>query len=191
MGISILNEDLRECYENAVAIHTMLDKELKQVNGNKIHLDKLVPEDLKGKYSGSMKTALEFKQRILRDAFKAGVILLTATFERIAFAKYRTSSGEMVAYIEKAKDLSIEYDVVKDKFIKTSLSRLKELIELFEGHIETKLYEKLEQIREQRNSYAHGNPNSIPIVNDYSLDDIVVTFDEILTVIEKRPASQE
>lgn len=51
MGISILNDDLRESFENAIAIQTILEKELRHIEGNKSHLDKLVPDHLKGVYS--------------------------------------------------------------------------------------------------------------------------------------------
>lgn len=188
MGVSILNSALRECFENAICIHSMLDKELRQVDRNKSHLDKLVPDNLKGSYSKTMKTALELKQRVLRDAYKAGVILLTATFERIAFAKYRTASGDMISYVQNAKDLSIEYYIVRDRFINSSLNWLSELMKLLEDRIETTLYERLAEIKEQRNSYAHGSLDTVTTINEYTLEEIAATFDEVLLDIEKRPA---
>jgi hypothetical protein len=186
MGVSILNDELLESFENVLAIKTMLEKELNQVDGNKSHLDKLVPEGMKGKYSTTMKKALEFKGRILRDAYKAGVISLVATFERVAFSKYRTASGDMISYIEKAKDLSIEYYIVKDRFINSSLNWLSDLMRLMEGKINTILYEKLAEIKEQRNLYAHGSLDTVATINEYPLEEIAETLDKVLLEIEKR-----
>lgn len=186
MGISILSDDLRETLENALSIQTMLEKELTHVENNKAHLDKLVPDELKGKYSSKMRDALIFKERVLSDAYKSGVILLTATFERISFAKYRTATGDTIAYIGKAKDLSTEYFIARDRFIKPSLKWLSELLELLDGRIDTALYERLSEIKEQRNSYAHGSELALTTVTDYKLEDIATTFDQVLVQIEKR-----
>jgi len=186
MGISLLNNDLRESLENALAIQTMLQKELEHVDGNKSHLDKLVPDYLKGIYSKTRKDALGFKQRVLTDAYKSGVILLTAAFERIAFAKYRTAAGDTIAYLEKAKDLSTEYYIVRDRFVNPSLKWLSDLLVLLENRITAAQFDRLAEIKEQRNSYAHGNLDTLTTITDYSLVDIAGTLDKMLTEIEQR-----
>ncbi len=190
MGISILNDDLRESFENAIAIQTILEKELRHIEGNKSHLDKLVPDHLKGVYSKNQRAALGFKQRLLDDAYRSGVILLTATFERIAFAKYRTAAGDTAAFLQKAKELSTEYFIVRDRFVNPSLKWLSDLLELLNGRIDTTVFEHLAEIKEQRNSYAHGSIETMTTVANYSFEDIAVTFDNILQVIEQRPPSE-
>lgn len=181
-----MNSDLQESLENALSIQTMLDKELQHVEGNKSHLDKLVPDHLKGVYSKKQRDALAFKQRILDDAYKAGVILLTATFERVAFAKYRTAAGDTIAYLRNARDLVTEYYLVVDRLVKPSLSWLSDLLVLLEGRIDTTLYERFSEIKEQRNSYAHGSVDSLTTINQYSLREIAGILDEILTAVEKK-----
>lgn len=186
MGLPILNDDLRECLESVLSIQFILKKDLTHVDTNKSYLDNLVPEPLKNTYSKDLKKTLKFKQRILRDAYKTGVILLTATFERISLAKYRTASGDLISFIQKSKDPSIEYFIVKDKFIIPSLTKLADLLELLKNRIDTGLYEKLSEIKELRNSFAHENLDTLTTINEYPLLEIADTFDKVLIEIEKR-----
>src|ERR1035438_3743472 len=90
---TINNEDLRNTFNYLATLEIIVNKEVRQINGNKYYLDKIVPEGIAKTYSQKDKTAKEFADNLVRTSYETSVVSIVATFERVVFAKYRTAYG--------------------------------------------------------------------------------------------------
>jgi hypothetical protein len=184
MAVVINNEDIKNTFHYVISIETALKKELAHVEGNKTHLDKLVPDYLKGVYSKKQNDAVEFKTNLIRTAYDSALVLLVASFERIMFAKYKTVCSQIEFFLEANKDLSVEYFIAKERFVNNSFTRLADLIKLIEGKIDGQLYDNLSAIKEHRNCIAHGSREGLLSAVDMTIEEIAQTLDSVITQIE-------
>jgi hypothetical protein len=182
--VTINNEDLRETFNYLATIENILRKEIRQINGNKSYIDKIVPEQMSMIYSKKEKTALMFADNLTRTAYENSVVSLVATFERVVFAKYRTSYGTLKNVISKSAVRPLDYYKSKENFINTDIDSLSGIIYLIEGHITSELMLKMKQIKDHRNYIAHGKRDVAPPSVELKLDEVAKVLDEIILEIE-------
>lgn len=183
--VTINNEEIKRVYHCLATIENVLQREVLHVNGNKYHLDKMVPEQLSKVYSAKEKTALMFVDNLIRTAYDNSVIALVATFEQIVFAKYRTTYGNLKNVVINNALKPLDYFESREKFVNDSIEYLSGIISLLEGKIDINLLNKLKIIKDHRNYIAHGKRDSEPPAVEYPIDVIVKTLDEIVREIEK------
>lgn len=181
---TINNEDLRDTFNYLATIDNILQKEVRQIIGNKYHIDKIVPEQLIKIYSQKEKTALMFADHITRTAYENSVVSIVATFERVIFAKYRTSYGTLKNIVSVNAAKPLDYYKARENFINDSIDKLSGIIYIIEGHITSELLQKLKQIRNHRNYIAHGKRDVAPPDVGFRLDEIVKILDEVIREIE-------
>jgi hypothetical protein len=133
--VTINNEDLRDTFNYLATIDNILQKEVRQISGNKHYIDKIVPEQIAKVYSQKEKTALMFADNLTRTAYENSVVSLVATFERVVFAKYRTSYGTLKNVVSASAVRPLDYFKSRENFINDSIDRLSGIIYLIEGHI--------------------------------------------------------
>jgi hypothetical protein len=85
--VTINNPDLRNAYLYLSTIENILRKEVRQINGNKNYVDKIVPDQFTRIFSLKEKSALTFADNLTRTAYENSVVSIVATFEKIVFAK--------------------------------------------------------------------------------------------------------
>lgn len=183
--VTINNEDLKSIYHYLATIDNVIQKEIRRVNGNKAHLDKMVPEQLSMIYSTKEKTALTFVDNLTRTAYDNSVIALCATFERVVFAKYRTTYGNLKTVVSTNAQKPLDYFDSREKLINDDIKYLSEIIYLIEGKIDSDLLDKLKTIKDHRNYIAHGKRDSEPPAVEYPIDVIASTLDEVVREIER------
>ncbi len=183
--VTVNNEELRNIYYYLITIENILQKEFRLVKGNKSYLDKIVPQQLSKVYSIKDKVALSFVDSLTRTSYDNSVIALTATFERIVFAKYRTTYGAIRSTINTHSKRPLNYFDSKEKFVNDQIDSLSGILFLIENIIDHKLFNKLKAIKDHRNYIAHGKRDSRPPAVEYSIDDIVGIFDDVIAEIEK------
>jgi hypothetical protein len=183
--VTINNEDLKSVYHYLATIDNVIQKEIRHVNGNKSYLDKMVPEQLSKVYSSKEKTALTFVDNLTRTAYDNSVIALCATFERIVFAKYRTTYGNLKTVVKTNAQKPLDYFDSREKFINDGIEYLSGIIYLLEGKIDNDLIYKLKAIKDHRNYIAHGKRDSVPPAVEYPIDVIASTLDDVVREIEK------
>ena len=182
--VTINNDDIRDVYHYLATIENVILKEVKLINGNKSHVDKIVPEQLTKVYSQKEKTALTFADQITRTAYENSVVSLVSTFEKVVFAKYRTTYGELKTVVRDNSQESINYYKSREKFINDSIDKLSGIIYLIEGHISPDLLKTLNQLREHRNYIAHGKRDAKPPAVEMKIADIAKTLDDVIREIE-------
>lgn len=183
--VTINNEQLRLTYEKVATIQTALQKELSQVPRNKSHLDKLVPAELAGVYSAKLKTAEDFADTITRTAYDGAVVLLVATFERVVFAKYRTSYGSLKSVVRVHSTKPLDYYDSRERFINDSIDKLAAVLALLENFIDPPLFKLVNDIKDHRNYIAHGKRDSKQPAIEYPLHEMVKILDDVILEIEK------
>jgi hypothetical protein len=183
--MTINNEQLKETFHQVVTIQTALSKDVSQVKLEKNNLYKFVPSYLAKIYSSQYKKATEFADSVTKAAYESSVVLLVATFERVIFAKYRTSYGALKNVVRDHSQRPLDYYLSREKFINTSIDKLAAIIDLFDGHIDAELMNKLKIIKEHRNYIAHGKRDSLPPAVEYSIEEIAKTLDDVILEIEK------
>ena len=183
--VTINNVDLKNVYHYLATIDNVIQKEIRQVNGNKSHLDKMVPEQLSQVYSMKQKTALMFVDNLTRTTYENSVISLVATFERVVFLKYRTSYGTIKTVVNTHSIKPLEYFNSRERFINDSIDTLSGIIYLIDGIIDNELLNNLKIIKDHRNYIAHGKRDSEPPAVEFSIDEIAKTLDEVIREIEK------
>lgn len=180
----LVNSDIRETYQLLSTLDNILRKEINLVNGNKSHLDKIVPEELVKVYSQKQKDALNFVDNLSKASYEASVVSLIAAFERIVFAKYKTSYGRIKSIVDTHAGKPLDYYKVRSKFVNGSVDKLGGIIELIEGLVDIALLTKLKHIKDQRDYIAHGKRfGSAPAI-EMSLNEIANTLDNIISEIE-------
>lgn len=183
--VTINNEQLRDVYHYLLTIENIVQKEIKSVKGNKSHLDKLVPEQLSKVYTIKEKTALTFVDNLTRATYDNAVMAIVATFEKIVFAKYRTSYGSIKALINNHAVKPLDYFDSKEKFVNDKIEYLSGIFNLLDGQIDKGLFDKLKVIKEHRNYIAHGKRDSKPPAVEITIDEIAYILDSIIREIEK------
>jgi len=181
---AINNEDLRDTYNYLATIENILNKEIKQVAGNKYYLDKIVPEQIIKVYSQKEKTAITFADNLSRTAYENSVVTLVATFERIAFAKYKTSYGRLKSLVGKQATKPLDFFKARENFVFGNIDKLAGIISLIEGFLSSELLEKLKIVKDQRNYIAHGKRDTAAPSIELSLSEIAKTLDEVIKEIE-------
>ncbi|RYE50643.1 MAG: hypothetical protein EOP48_19430, partial [Sphingobacteriales bacterium] len=130
--MTINNPSLKETFHCVIAIQYALQKETSQVPRNKSHLDKLVPHFLINTYSLKYDAALNFVDNMSRRAYEGGVILLVAAFEKVVFAKYRTSYGNIKSVVNTHASKPMDFFASREKFINDSFDKLAAITSLLE-----------------------------------------------------------
>ncbi len=182
--VTINNEDLRDVYHYLATIENVIQKEVKLINGNKFHLDKIVPEQISKVYSQKEKTALTFADQITRTSYESSVVSLVSTFERIAFAKYKTTYGTLKTVVKDNSPNFIDYYNSRESFLNGNIDKLSGIIYLIEGQISIELMQKLKLLKDHRNYIAHGKRDVAPPAFEMKLADIAKTLDEVIREIE-------
>jgi hypothetical protein len=182
--VTINNEDLRNAFHYLATIDNVLQREIRLINGNKFHLDKIVPEYLAGIYSSKEKTALAFADRMARTAYDSAVVNLVAVFERVVFAKYKATYGALKGVVRNNAPYPLDYYRSRENFLNGNIDRLSEIIYLIEGHIPAGLLQKLKLLKDHRNYIAHGKRDVAPPAVEMKLADIAKTLDEVIREIE-------
>ena len=183
--VTINNEALRNIYHYLVTIENTVRKESQRVSQDKSYLDKMVPEQLSRVYSTKEKTALAFIDNLTRTIYDNAVIALTATFERVVFAKYRTTYGVIRTTINIHSTKPLNYFDSKERFVNDQIDGLSGILSLIENIIDDDLFRKLKIIKDHRNFIAHGKRDSKPPAVEYDMDTIVKVLDEVIGEIEK------
>lgn len=182
--VTINNEVLRDTFYYLATIDNILQKEVRQINGNKYYIDKIVPEQITKVYSQKEKTALTFADNLTRTAYENSVVSLVATFERIVFAKYRTSYGTLKNVVSVNATRPLDYFRSRENFINGNIDRLSGIIYLIEGHVAVELVQKLKLIKDHRNYIAHGKRDVAPPDVELTLDEMAKVLDEVIREIE-------
>lgn len=183
--VTVNNEDLRGVYHYLATIENVVHKEVRHVNGNKSHLDKMVPKQLSKVYSKKEKTAITFVDNLTRMTYESAVIALVATFERVVFAKYRTAYGTIKTVVNSFSAKPLDYFNSKERFVNDGVDKLSGIIYLIDGVIDDDLLNKLKIIKDHRNYIAHGKRDSQPPPVEYSIDNIATILDGVIREIEK------
>jgi hypothetical protein len=182
--VTINNEDLRETFNYLSTIENIIQKEVRQINGNKYYIDKIVPEQIVKVYSQKEKTAVTFADNLTRTSYENSVVTLVATFERIAFAKYKTSYGTIKNVVANHSVKPLDYFKSRENFVNGSIDKLSGIIYLIEGHLTLELLESLKIIKDHRNYIAHGKRDSAPPSVEMKLSEIAKVLDEVIREIE-------
>ena len=182
--VTINNEVLRDVYHYLATIENVLQKEVKLINGNKFHLDKIVPENLTKVYSQKEKTALAFADKIAITAYEGSVVSLVSTFERVLFVKYKTTYGKLKTVVKDNAPNSMDFYKSRENFLNGNIDKLSGIIFLIEGKISADLLQKLKLLKDHRNYIAHGKRDVSPPAVEMKLADIAKTLDEIIREIE-------
>jgi len=182
--VTINNEYLRDVYHYLATIENVLQKEVKLINGNKFHLDKIVPEQLAKVYSQKEKTALAFADQIARTSYESSVVSLVSTFERVVFAKYKTTFGTLKNVVKDNSPNPMDYYKSRENFLNGNIDKLSGIIYLIEGQISIDLLIKLKLLKDHRNYIAHGKRDVAPPAVEMKLADIAKTLDEVIREIE-------
>jgi hypothetical protein len=182
--VTINNEDLRDTYNYLSTIENIIQKEVRQVAGNKYYLDKIVPEQIAKLYSQKEKTALSFADNLTRTSYDNSVITLVATFERVVFAKYKTTYGTIKNLVGKHATKPLDYYRTRENFVYGNIDNIAGIINLIEGHLSKNLLEKLKLIKDHRNYIAHGKRDFTPPAVELKLSEIAKTLDDVIMEIE-------
>lgn len=183
--VTINNEELRGVYHHLITIDNVVRKEISLVNGNKSHLDKMVPEQLSKVYSTKEKTALTFVDSLTRITYDNSVIALVAIFERVVFSKYRTTYGTIRTVVNTHSVKPLDYYDSRERFVNGGVEYLSGIMNLLEGIIGNDLFDRLKIIKDHRNNIAHGKRDSKPPAIELTIDEIAATLYDIIREIEK------
>lgn len=183
--VTINNEELKNVYHYLATIDNVIQKEIRLVNGNKFHIDKMVPEQLSKIYSTKEKSALAFVDNITRTTYDNSVIALVATFERIVFTKYRSTYGNLKNVVNINTQKPIDFFNSREKFINDGIEYLSGIIHLLEGKLDVSLLDKLKKLKDHRNYIAHGKRDSKLPAIEYTIDEIASILDDMIREIEK------
>jgi hypothetical protein len=184
--MAILNNiEIRQTFNYLSTLDNILQKEIRQVRGNKSYLDKIVPQRLVREYSKKEKTAFDFIDKLQETSYDLSLLALVATFEKIAFAKYKTAFGTIKGIVGSKAEKPLDYYLMREKFVDGSIDKLHLIIELIKEHIDADLIKDLKTIKEQRDYIAHGKRFGTPPPIDMELEEIAFVLDKIILEIEK------
>lgn len=184
--VAIENDDLRESYHCFLTIRNILDRDLPKVIDEKSYIDNLVPEGLKGVYSKKQASALRFKDVIDMQLYETSLVALVTTFEKVAFAKYRTSYGTIKTVVAEKAEHPLDYFASRERFVNTGIDKLSGIFYLIDGIIDADTMGKLNVIKDHRNYIVHGKRDSEPPAVEYDIDTIARTLDKAIQEISLR-----
>lgn len=182
--VTINNDDLRETFNYLATIENILQKEIRLINGNKNYIDKIVPEQIIKVYSQKDRTALIFADNLAKTAYENSVVSLVATFEKVVFAKYRTSYGTIKSLVSNNAVKPLDYFKSSANFINTNIDKLSGIIYLIEGNVNAVLLKNLKLIKDHRNYIAHGKRDVAPPAVEMKLYEMAKILDEVIREIE-------
>jgi hypothetical protein len=183
--VTVNNEDLRDIYHYLTTIENIVQKEIWQAQGNKSHIDRMVPEALASTYSLKQTTSLAFLDNLTRTSYENAVVSLVATFERIVFSKYRTSYGKLRSIVNSHSTKPLDYFASRERLVNDKIDRLAGIFYLIDGIIDHELFNKLKTIKDHRNYIAHGKRESQPPAVEFTIHEIVLILDNVIKEIEK------
>jgi hypothetical protein len=184
--VTIENDDLRETYHCSITLRSILDRDLPRIQNDKSYLDNLVPEGIRGLYTKKQNAALKFKDAIEIQVYDTSLVALVTTFEKVAFAKYRTSYGTIKTVVAEKAEHPLDYFASRERFINTSIDKLAGIFFLIEGIIDADTMQKLNVIKEHRNYIVHGKRDSAPPAFEYDIDTVARFLDKAITEISVR-----
>jgi len=179
------NGEIRDSYNLLATIENIITKEVKTIEGNRFHLDKLVPENIVKVYSSKMRDAQYFTTNLSKTFYESSVISLVASFEKIVFAKYKTSYGEIKNVVGTHVPKTLDFYKSREKFVNGEMDKLHSILALIEGQVDDVLLDKLKKIKDQRDYLAHGKRFGVAPAINMKLSEIAETLDRIITEIEK------
>ncbi len=182
--VTINNDVLRETYNYLATIDNILRKEVKHIIGNKNYIDKIVPFHLSRIYSNKEKTALNFADNLTKIAYENSVVSIVATFERVIFAKYRTTYGSIKKLVSTNAAKPLDYFKSKENFINDKIDKLSGIIYLIESYLPPQLLQQLKVIKDHRNYIAHGKRDVAPPSVEMELNIMAKLLDDIIREIE-------
>lgn len=182
--VTINNEELRNTFNYLSTIENVIQKESRQINGNKQYLDKIVPENIINVYSKKHKDAITFADSLTRTSYENSIVTLVATFERILFAKYKTTFGALKIVVRDNSGEDVDFYKSRERFVYGSIDNLYGLIGLIDGHVSKELIDKLKIIKNHRNFIAHGKRDYIPPPVEFKLDEAAKILDDIIKEVE-------
>jgi hypothetical protein len=182
--VTVNNRDLRDTFLYLTTIDKILQKEIRQVKGNKFYLDKIVPENLSKVFSQKEKTALIFTDNLEKASYDGAVLNLVSAFERVVFEKYKNSYGTLKNIVGENAVRPMDFFKSRVNFINDKIEYLAGILNLLEGHIPNDLFLKLKIIKDHRNYIAHGKRDSQPPAYEFKLDEMVRILDEVILEIE-------
>ena len=181
---TIANEEIRNTYNYLATLDNILSREISQVNGNKSYLDKIVPQQIAKVYSLKEKTALTFTDNLTRTAYENSVVNLVSTFERVVFAKYKTTYGKIKSIVGNQVTRPLDYYKSRENFANGNIDKLSGIIYLLEGHLSAELLLKLKMIKDHRNYIAHGKRDTAPPAIEFKLSEMAKILDDVIKEIE-------
>lgn len=182
--VAVNNKDLRDTFHYLATIDKILQKEIRQVKGNKFHIDKIVPDNLIKVFSRKEKTALIFTDNLEKAAYEGAVLNLVSEFERVVFEKYKNSYGILKKIVGENAVRPFDFFKSRENFINDKIEYLAGILNLLEGHISNDLFLKLKVIKDHRNYIAHGKRDSKPPAYEFKLDEMVKILDDVILEIE-------
>lgn len=181
---TINNGDLQDVYIYVSTVEYVINREITAINGNKSHIDKIVSESLTGIYSKKENKASDFVRNLKRTTTEAFLISLVSVFERVVFAKYKTSYGAIKTTIGSSKDTTIDFYRTREKIVGDASDKLHAIINIIDGQIDGELLRKLKIIKEYRDFIAHGKRFGAEPAVSLTLSEIATTLDKIISEIE-------
>lgn len=181
----INNEELGESLNYHLTIENIIAKEIRTINGNKSHLDKIVPENITQVYSKKEKDAQYFVKNLYKSFYESSVISLVSSFEKVVFTKYKASYGSIKTLVGANCNKPLDYYKSRERFVNGNLDKLHGILDLIDGHIEVNLFEQLKKIKAQRDFYAHGKRFGEAPSVEPKLEEIATILDKIIFEIEK------
>jgi hypothetical protein len=134
-------------------------------------------------YSKKDKEAQYFTTNLSKTHYETSVIALVASFEKVVFAKYKTSYGTIKGIVGLHSKTPLDYYKSREKFVYGKIDKLYSIIELIKGQVDTSLLDNLKKIKEQRDYLAHGKRFSATTI-DIKLEDIAYIFNKFIYEIE-------
>jgi hypothetical protein len=178
------NEKINDAFNYLKTIEKILINETNRIEGDKAHLDKIVPKNIQGLYSKKFDRAKDFSDNLKNTFYESCTINLLAVFENIVFAKYKTTVGTIRGVVSNHSVKPLDYFKSRERFIKDDLDGLQSFINLLEGYIDTELFKDLKRIKEQRDFLAHGKRfDKIPPLL-MTIDDVAAILDKVISEIE-------
>lgn len=175
---------LKSTYDQLCTIEYCLEKDFKHVRTNKSYLDNLVPNHIRGIHTKKMDDAGKFIDSVAIIAYESAVIILIATFESIAFDKYKNTYGSLRTVVKDNASKPLSYFSAREKLVNDTYDKLSAIIKLVYGHINPTLFSNLEIVKSYRDYLAHGKRFAAPPPTKLSLLEIAKILDDVLLEIE-------
>lgn len=114
------------------------------------------------------------------------MVNLVATFERVAFAKYKTAYFRIKGVVGDQVKRPLDYFKSRENFKNGNIDKLSGIIYLVEGHLSPELLNKLKLIKDHRNYIAHGKLDTVQPAVELKLSEIAEILDDVIKEIESK-----